>query len=455
MREIRDPIHGFIERTEEEEQIIDTRVFQRLRRISQLAMAYLVYPGALHTRFEHSLGVMHIAGRLADKLLEDEKQRRLVRLAALLHDVGHGPFSHVSEEILERYFDKEEYGITGKIHEIIGCEIILKNEELATILSKNDRNEIVNILNGESCDPIAGNIISGPLDADKQDYLLRDSYFCGVKYGVYDIERLINTLEIYKKDEDKDTLAVSSDGMYALEQYIIAKYHMTTQVYFHKVRLVSDAMIVRAIELGLDVDKLDWLRELYSFERTEKFIKNYTKWDDNRLISSLIYQTKEKSGYATEIFKRLQNRELFKKVYSNSLNIIKDPTLRFKSSNNDKKVLKEMENHIAEEISSKLNNEKIDPNLIIIKVLKINSVRQQSRDNEGPIMIIKNQDDNSFERESTLFRSINEKEYDHLIEVYAPISYSDDKEKRKKIKTCAFLIDDYFSSIKGDVHVTR
>ena len=99
MREIRDPVHGFIHRSSVEEEIIDTPLFQRLRKIKQLALASMVYPGALHTRFDHSLGVMHLAGRLSDRLLDDMETKRIVRFAALLHDVGHGPFSHVSELI--------------------------------------------------------------------------------------------------------------------------------------------------------------------------------------------------------------------------------------------------------------------------------------------------------------------------------------------------------------------
>lgn len=124
IREIRDPVHGFIYRTSLEETIIDTGIFQRLRSIKQLAMASLVYPGALHTRFEHSLGVMHLAGKLCQQLLTDQdgiEQTRIVRLAALLHDIGHGPFSHVSESVLEVFYDREKIKpkATEKIHELL------------------------------------------------------------------------------------------------------------------------------------------------------------------------------------------------------------------------------------------------------------------------------------------------------------------------------------------------
>ena len=111
--EIRDPIHGFIALSEKEVNLINTRAFQRLRRIRQLAMAFLVYPGTVHTRFDHSIGVMHIAGRICDRLKTTPEEREQVRLAALLHDIGHGPFSHVSEHLLDKHVPKPEEGRTG------------------------------------------------------------------------------------------------------------------------------------------------------------------------------------------------------------------------------------------------------------------------------------------------------------------------------------------------------
>jgi len=237
-REIRDPIHGFIHRDPHELKVIDTGLFQRLRRIKQLALASYVYPGALHTRFEHSMGAMHVAGRVAGELRLKQHEYRILRLAALLHDVGHGPFSHGSEEVMQ--------GVTGKkqIHEEITAQIILNSAELDGPLSGDERKEIVGLLNDERGDAVLRSILSGPLDVDKQDYLLRDSYFCGVKYGVYDIDRLIETLCILE-DQGQRELAITQDGVLTLEQFVIARYHMTGQVYRHKIRLITDSMIVR------------------------------------------------------------------------------------------------------------------------------------------------------------------------------------------------------------------
>jgi len=195
-RAIRDPIHGFIRLNEQESELVDTRAFQRLRNLRQLALAHLVYPGAMHTRFEHSLGVCHVAGLLADSLKFTEDEKRLVRLAALMHDLGHGPFSHVSEEALELYADRSKLTAKGeKIHELITAILIRQDEELSRLLSLSDRDKIIALLGRGYGEPIVRSVLSGPLDADKQDYLLRDSYFCGVKYGVFDLPQLHQVLQ--------------------------------------------------------------------------------------------------------------------------------------------------------------------------------------------------------------------------------------------------------------------
>ena len=192
--EMRDPIHGFIKLSKKEKQLIDTKVFQRLRRIRQLAMAFLVYPGAMHTRFDHSIGVMHIAGRICTRLRELNPERvsnedmDRVRLAALLHDVGHGPFSHVSEYLLDAHaLDRTDMGpMREKIHEKITVDIIRTDPEIRDILSEEERDFVADMIQGQDTQDWQRDIVSSELDADKMDYLLRDSYFTGVKYGIYD-----------------------------------------------------------------------------------------------------------------------------------------------------------------------------------------------------------------------------------------------------------------------------
>ena len=244
--EMRDPIHGFIKVSRKERDLIDTKVFQRLRRIRQLAMTFLVYPGALHTRFDHSIGVMHIAGRICNKLQESEPNRidakdiTLVRLAALLHDIGHGPFSHVSEHLLdESTYDKTDKDKPReKIHEKITVDIIQTDPEINTILCNEERDFVIEMIEGkEKRWDWRRDIVSSELDADKMDYLLRDSYFAGVKYGLYDLEKLIESCLITKRPNTP--LAISSKGIYALEQLLLARHHMTQQVYWHRVSLIS------------------------------------------------------------------------------------------------------------------------------------------------------------------------------------------------------------------------
>lgn len=251
--EIRDPIHGFIYREPHEQEIVDSSTFQRLRRLKQLALANLVYPGANHTRFDHSLGAFHVAGRVAQRFGLDATETKLIRLAALLHDIGHPPFSHVSEPILKKHSgDRIKLKPKQQVHELISAQIIREDPALSGLILDSDRQKIVRLLAGEFGYALLKDIVSGPIDVDKQDYLLRDSYFCGVRYGLYDIERLLNCMVVHDDGEDR-FLAISKDGIHVLEQFVLAKYYMTTQVYRHRIRLITDEMIGRAISLGIEV----------------------------------------------------------------------------------------------------------------------------------------------------------------------------------------------------------
>lgn len=268
-RKIRDPIHRFIELNEQEREIVDSEAFQRLRHLRQLAFAYLVYPSATHTRFEHSLGVCHVAGLLARRLGFDDDQIKLVRLAALLHDLGHGPFSHVSEEALERYSDRSKLPPKiHKIHELITTVLIREDEQIARSLAHSDRERIVSALGTGHGEPILRSVLSGPLDADKQDYLLRDSYFCGVQYGIFDLPQLHEVLCNIADPTGDRLLMIESDGIHTLEQFVLAKYYITTQVVRHRIRLITDQMLIRAIILGIDGDHIEELQSLYAFDGT-------------------------------------------------------------------------------------------------------------------------------------------------------------------------------------------
>jgi uncharacterized protein len=242
--EIRDPIHGYIKITKEERELIDSIFVQRLRRIHQLAGAYLVYPGGVHSRFEHVIGTMHVAGLIgqsvADKAgLHDDDIQEL-RMAALLHDVGHGPFSHLFEEVLAEK--------TDLTHEDLSQRVVLESN-IGDILKRNgyQPSKISKLCVGKSSgQPFMNQVIAGGLSADMMDYLLRDTYFPGVEYGKVDIQRVI------------DSLGISTDGhlmleraaLYAFEALLIARYEMFKAVYFHRTVRAAELMLAHSMTLA-------------------------------------------------------------------------------------------------------------------------------------------------------------------------------------------------------------
>ncbi len=252
----RDPIHGFIYADPLERALIDSRPVQRLRSIRQLGFTSLVFPGAEHTRFSHVLGAMELAGRVYDALatrnpdlLENNSSshgRRLVRVAALLHDIGHAPFSHSAEGLFEEGLDHE--GMTLRL---------LRSSELESVFQHwgkgVESHQVARLLeNPETTqERLLAQIVSSELDVDKMDYLLRDSLFCGVSYGSFDLARLLDTMLPL---EDPETgawgLGVDEGGVHALEALVMARYYMFTQVYFNRVG--------KALELHFN----EWLTEV-------------------------------------------------------------------------------------------------------------------------------------------------------------------------------------------------
>ncbi len=358
--EIRDPIHGLIPVSQKELDIINTKAFQRLRRIRQLAMAFLVYPGTLHTRFDHSLGVMHIAGRICDRLeqfSDIDVTCDQVRLAALLHDIGHGPFSHVSEHLLDKYAPGNGQSTLEKIHEKVTVDIIRSDSEIGAILSDTERQFVIEMIEGKTSRDFQRDIVSSDLDADKMDYLLRDSYFAGVKYGTYDLEKIIESCRVHRKG-----LAISDEGIHALEQLLLAKHHMTQQVYRHRVRLISDAMIICGIELAIR-DGNQQLDRLYRYDGTSEFITKYMEYHDERLVALLKQCCQEK---ARNIFERLYERRLFKMIGELSLKDVKNPIDKRRLHQVDGKHKRKWEEEIAEHLE-------IDADYVIVNKFQIHN----------------------------------------------------------------------------------
>ena len=324
--EIRDPVHGLIRLTDQELQIVDSPPFQRLRRIKQLALAELVYPGARHTRFEHSLGTLHTAGRILDKVVErgelEDEDVATVRLAALLHDIGHGPFSHVSEYLLDQYYNypEGEAGNREKIHERLTVDIISNEPTIARLLTDEQRESVCNIIRGTRRRDAKRDVVSSDLDADKIDYLPRDSHYAGVKYGIFDLDKIIDSFTVISRGEES-FLAIDEAGIFATEQLVLAKHHMTQQVYAHRVRVVTDFMIVRGLELAID-DGLAEIKDLYEYSSSPDYGQNYLRYSDDRIFDIVMNCDLDRPR---NLFERLYSRDLFKELVRLRLTIQEVP----------------------------------------------------------------------------------------------------------------------------------
>lgn len=309
MKFIRDSLHGNLQLNEFEVKLIDTPQIQRLRRIKQLGFTYLVYPGANHTRFEHSIGTMYLASQLTNNLDLSNDQKEMLRICALLHDAGHGPFSHVSESVLE------------KSHEELTSKLI-KESYLSDILEeKCDPKEIIKLISGEGR---LGQIISGDLDVDRMDYLLRDSYYTGVAYGVIDVERLIYNMKL------EDNLILKSKGVQAAESMLLARYFMYPSVYQHHTTRIINSMFRRCLN--------------HLFKEGHINHENIYIYDDLDIIIKARYQ----KGFIGDMMHRLDNRKLFKNVYSLKLDTLENPNAVFKIRP-DK--IKTFEQEISEELN--------------------------------------------------------------------------------------------------------
>lgn len=297
--DIVDPIHDFIRVYDHELKIIDTPIFQRLRRIRQLSGAHLTYPAAQHTRFEHSLGVMHIASQAGQALNEKgilkSDDIEVLRLAGLLHDIGHGPFSHIFEEIIRQ----KKFS-----HECFGKEIILKSE-IGDSLSKNgyDKKLIVKVAFGDSKLQYMNEIISGALSADMMDYLLRDGYFTGAEHAQIDHKRITQSLDVHKKK-----LALERSALYSFESMMHSRYQMFKAVYFHKTVRAAEVMLLEALRLSDD-----------EFGFTSFNINEYVKLTDEYVLAQLISSKSSKLKRARQFAEDYQNRKLLKCVFERIL----------------------------------------------------------------------------------------------------------------------------------------
>ena len=267
--EIKDPVHGYVYINETEKEIIDSYPMQRLRRLRQLAGSEYVYPGANHTRFEHCVGVMYLAGKAFEnpnisRLVSDE-EFDMARVAALLHDVGHGPFSHVFEQLLIKDLEQTHEDITswiigkGEVSEII-AKMGYKPEEVAKLAVGKLRKPGKAFLD---------QIISSAVDVDKQDFIVRDTFHTGAEYGFIDVFRLIHALDVLGEN-----LAVELGALSALEAFMIARIESFKSIYFHRVGRAAQIMLAMAME------KADKELGLTAFKTPEEYLTmdDYTVW---------------------------------------------------------------------------------------------------------------------------------------------------------------------------------
>lgn len=320
---IRCPIHGFIRFSENERAIIDHPLFRRLRWIRQLALTELVYPGATHTRFEHSLGVMEVATRIFDvlaqsngQLMEDTfktveglkdnplgKARQLVRLAALLHDSGHCCFSHAAESVIHKDADHETLTILmletpDLLGDLLDGQFFLGAGKLTAQIIAGSKKSLPPQMQ------VLKDIVSGQVDADRTDYLLRDSYHCGVDYGRFDYRRMIECLTLRADPAESGGLeiAMKRDGIHTFEALILARYQMNTQVYYHRLRRIYDHYLNQYFKA------LDRTR----FDSPDKILGH----NDFTMMTEIIADANDSSLPQHKWAKRIRDRHHHREVYA-------------------------------------------------------------------------------------------------------------------------------------------
>jgi len=301
---IYDPVQGYIGVTEIERAIIDNRIFQRLHHIRQLGPAYFVYPGAVHTRFAHSLGTMLVMSDIAEHLMDlgyisdwDEIQK--LRIVALLHDIGHFPLSHTIEGVMRKNETKKGH------HENLSAYII-KNTEIREKLDVYTPDEITAILLKRHSNPLYSLLVTSDLDVDKIDYLLRDAYFTGVTYGSIDIDRLIRTLCV----DNDGYLAVLDKGRQALENLLISRYHMYQTVYYHKTTVAFELMFQRIYEKLMREQKAYDINKIYEITKDSD---DFFLFNDN-YIWKIIRENSENPA-VKELIDSIKDRKPLKIAY--------------------------------------------------------------------------------------------------------------------------------------------
>ena len=394
---LKDPVHSYIHiHYEVIWNCLDSKEFQRLRRIRQLGGDFQVYPTAEHSRFSHSLGVYEIVRRMVTEVKSlcvelTEYDKVCVMLAGLLHDVGHGPFSHAFEHI------------TNHSHEEYTAKIILGNTELNAILravSEKLPQDIVSIIQHTHENDILNQIVSGQLDADRMDYLLRDSYFTATSYGQFDLERILRTVRVRKTAEGRKVIVVKYTGIHSVEDYIMARYQMYWQVYYHPVARSYEAVFIQLFNRLKDIFKVDKdyfedIKVLIPFlEKSEVSVDEYFKLDENSLLYCCALIQDKEDNIAADLARRLQNRNLFEYVDYNEENLAQIKNM-LKENNLDERYYLRIENIEASVYSPykgrKILIEKLNGDIVALEKAStiVESITKGQTKKEGTIFFPK------------------------------------------------------------------
>ena len=421
IRTIHDPLHGSIKIDGAFLEILDRHEMQRLRYVKQLGSGNMVFPGANHSRFEHSLGVYHLAGRMADSIGLSKEDSLTVRAAGLLHDVCHTPFSHTTEEIVEYHTGMDHMDVAEKLikGEIRTCrerddDLFGSLEPISKILENNG------ISSDKVCDLIkypeskeegleafdnetrtsyfrskdyTHQIIHGPVDADQMDYLMRDAHYTGVTHGAIDIERLLNTMKVHN-----ERIMIEKSGTTAAEGLMVARSLMFSSVYFHRTVRIIKMMQMKAIEeSSLDV------RDIYL-------------WNDSELMDYLISD----GGKASEIARCVQNRILYKKAVTKFSEDTSEELSQRLSEYTDYKSRKELEREIADKAGVHLSEVivEIPPTSILLSKMNIGKTDVTILDPEGKVR--------SLSRSSSIAKALQSRDpYGWTLLVASPVKVSD------------------------------
>ncbi len=314
----RDPVHNIIALEDDRPddallaQLIDSREFQRLRHIKQLGLALYTYQGAEHSRFTHSLGVMHLMTRVLDLLGKrysiSSEARTVARASALLHDIGHGPFSHVIESVLGENHERWTTRIVGDENTEVHQRLVAHDPTMPA--------KVIAAIEHRYQPAFVGQLVSSQLDVDRFDYLLRDSLMTGAKYGIYDLEWILHALEI---DEAGDRIYVAAKGLYAVEEYLQARYYMFRQVYFHRSLRSAEAILRSLLRRAIEVMRENRLRFVVGDSVMEHVLagsvlttSEYLRFDDHDVMFHIKQWTAEDDPILRDLAQRFVDRRLFK-----------------------------------------------------------------------------------------------------------------------------------------------